>query len=241
MKSYLLLIVVSLLFCKASYSDSTNVFEKWNSLDKKISLNKIDKKSAIKLIRKYGKEVTDYYYSNNGKDISKDKWIFPLINYSKISFRNNGDDYNEKSYDYFDGNKSWNHPANDIMIADTNNDCLDDSTGKPVDVLSMSAGVVIATDTTWEPGSILRAGKFIRIYDITNKKILYYSHLKNVFKKPGDIVLPGDKIGEVGRTGRSAVLPANLTHLHIAMLYIDDGYPLPESPTEDLKRCYQKK
>lgn len=104
----------------------------------------------------------------------------------------------------------------------------------------MSSGVVMATDTVWEPGSILRAGKYIRIYDVTNKKILYYSHLNKVFKKPGDIINAGDKIGEVGRTGRQTILPANITHLHIALLYIDDGYPLPEQLIEDLKRTIRK-
>jgi murein DD-endopeptidase MepM/ murein hydrolase activator NlpD len=210
-------------------------------LDKNISIDNIDKEYAIHLLEKYENEVINYYYSNKGKSVNRNDWVFPLSNYSKITLRDNGKDYKDKHYDYFDGNKSWNHPANDIVIADSNKDFFDDSTGKPVDVVSMSSGVVIATDTTWEPGSILRAGKFIRIYDVTNKKILYYSHLNKVCKKPGDIINAGNKIGEVGRTGRSAILPGNYTHLHIAMLYIKDGYPLPEPLTEDLKRTKKKR
>lgn len=216
------------------YADSSSVFEKWNSLDKKIAIIQIEKENAIRLIKKYEKEVLNYFYENNGKEVKRENWIFPLINYSKILLRENGKDYNDIAYDYFDGNKSWNHPANDIIIADSNKDCLDDSTGKPVDVVSMSSGVVIATDTTWEPGSILRAGKYIRIYDVINKKLLYYSHLSTVCKKPGDIINAGDKIGEVGRTGRQAILQGNITHLHIALLYPEDGYPLPEPLIEDL-------
>jgi peptidoglycan LD-endopeptidase LytH len=223
-----------------SYSDSTGVFEKWNILDKKIAGGRIKKDFAIQKIRKYEIEVIKYYYSRKENEVKRSEWVFPLKNYSSVSFYKNGNDYNEKDYDYFDGNKSWNHPANDIIIADTNNDCLDDFTGKPVDVISMSGGVVIATDTMWEPGSILRAGKYIRIYDVTNKKILYYSHLNVVFKKPGDIINAGDKIGEVGRTGRSAILPDGQTHLHIAMLCIKDGYPLPEPLFEDIKRTMKK-
>lgn len=222
------------------YADSLNVFDKWNSLDKKITLNNIKKEYAIKLIQKYQKVAEYYFYKNSGKDVKRINWIFPLSNYSKIYFREGGKDYNENAYDYFDGNKSWNHPANDIMIADSNKDCLDDSTGRPVDVVSMSSGVVVATDTTWEPGSILRAGKYIRIYDVTNKKLLYYSHLNTVFKKPGDIINAGDKIGEVGRTGRQTVLPANITHLHIALLKIENGYPLPQPLIDDLKRFIKK-
>jgi peptidoglycan LD-endopeptidase LytH len=224
-----------------SYSDSTNVFEKWNSLDRNIALNSIRKEYAISLIQKFEKEVINYFYKNNGKEVLRMNWVFPLKNYSKIEFRENGKDYNDKDYDYFDGNKSWNHPANDIMIADSNKDCIDDITREPVDVVSMSSGVVVATDSTWEPGSILRAGKYIRIYDVTNKKFLYYSHLKSVFKKPGDIINAGDKIGEVGRTGRQTILPANITHLHIALLTLNDGYPLPQPLIEDLKRTEKRK
>lgn len=222
------------------YADSLSVFEKWNSLDKKIAVNNIEKENAIKLIQNYQKEAEYYFYKNGGKDVKRKNWIFPLINYSKIFLREKGEDYNDNVYDYFDGNKSWNHPANDIIIADSNKDCLDDSTGKPVDVISMSSGAVIATDTTWEPGSILRAGKYIRIYDVSNKKFLYYSHLNRVFKKPGDIIYAGDKIGEVGRTGRQTILPSNITHLHIALLKIEDGYPRPEPLTKDLKRAHNK-
>lgn len=240
MKTIFLFILFSFININFSYSDSTDVFEKWNSLDKKIALNNIGKEKAIRLIQKYEKEVINYFYSNNGINVIRKDWVFPLRNYSKIILRENGKDYNDNSYDYFDGNKSWNHPANDIAISDSNKDCLDDSTGKPVEVVSMSSGVVVSTDTSWEPGSILRAGKYIRIYDVTNKKFLYYSHLKTVYKKPGEIINAGDKIGEVGRTGRQAILPANITHLHIALLKIEDGYPLPEPLIQDLKRNYSK-
>jgi len=229
------------LFLNFSFADSINVCEKWNSLDKKITLNKITKDIAVILINKYETEVISYFYNQKGMDVNRNKWVFPLSNYSNIIFRNNGKDYNDNAYDFFDGNKSWNHPANDIIIADSNKDCLDDVTGKPVEVVSMSSGVVISTDTTWKPGSILRAGKFIRIYDVTNKNIFYYSHLKDVFKKPGDIVYAGDKIGEVGRTGRQTILPVNITHLHIALLYIKDGYPYPEPLIKALKRAEKYK
>jgi peptidoglycan LD-endopeptidase LytH len=241
LKTNFLFILFFLVIANPTYSDSISVFEKWNSLDKKIAINNIDKEYAIRLIKKYEEEVVNYFYINNGKEVKRKDWVFPLSNYSKIIFRDNGKDYRDDSYDYFDGNKSWNHPANDIIITDSNKDCLDDSTGKPVDVVSMSSGVVIATDSTWEPGSILRAGKYIRIYDVTNKKFLYYSHLKDVFKKPGDIINIGDKIGEVGRTGRQTILQANITHLHIALLYIDDGYPLPEPLTKDLMRTEKRR
>jgi peptidoglycan LD-endopeptidase LytH len=241
LKNILFLILFSLLFISCTFADSLNVFDKWNSLDKKIALNKIDKNIAIELLKKYETAVTKYFYENAGKEIKRENWIFPLKNYSSIKFFKNGKDYKDTYYDFFDGNKSWGHPASDIIIADTNKDCKDDVTGNPVDVVSISSGVVISTDTTWQTGSILRAGKFVRIYDVTNKKLLYYSHLKEVYKKPGDIVNPGDKIGEVGRTGRSAILNIGETHLHVALLYIEDGYPYPEPLIEDLRHSQKQK
>jgi peptidoglycan LD-endopeptidase LytH len=237
----LLLFIILILFSsQILLSDSLSVSEKWNNLDKKIASKSISKDAALNLIEKYVNESSSEYFRRGGRNIKFSDWVFPLKNFSNISYHKNGNDYNEKDYDYFDGNESWNHPANDICIADTNNDCLDDVTGYPVDVISMSGGIVIATDSTWEPGSILRAGKYIRIFDVTNINLFYYSHLKSVNKKPGDIIKPGDKIGEVGRTGRTMILSDGQTHLHIALLHISDSYPEPEPLINDLKRTEQK-
>jgi hypothetical protein len=219
-----------------AFSDSTDIFDRWNALDKKIASKKISKKKAAVLLEKYSAEVSLYYFKCAKNRTYEKEWVFPLKDYSSISYYKNGDDYNDSDYDYFDGNESWNHPANDICIADTNKDCLDDVTGNPVSVVSMSAGIVIATDSSWEPGSIFRAGKYIRIFDPSNYFLLYYSHLNSVYKKPGDIVKPGDKIGEVGRTGRSMVLSVGQTHLHIALLEIIDGCPEPRPLLDILKR-----
>ncbi len=236
MKYFFIIILIYSAVLNFAFADSLSVFDKWDLLDKKISLNKTDKNFAIQLLDKYEIESAKYFYSNKGKGVKREDWVFPLKNYSSFVFYKNGNDYNDDSYDYFDGNRSWNHPASDIFIVDTNKDCLDDITGKPVDVVSMSGGIVVATDTSWEMGSILRAGKYIRIYDVTNKKLFYYSHLNSVCKKPGDIIKAGDKIGEVGRTGRMAILPDGTTHLHIALLYMEDGYPMPEPLINDFKR-----
>jgi murein DD-endopeptidase MepM/ murein hydrolase activator NlpD len=113
-------------------------------------------------------------------------------------------------------------------------------TGEPVDVVSMSGGVVVATDTTWEIGSYLRGGKYVKIFDVMNLKLFYYSHLNVVTVKPGDVVKPGEKIAEVGRTGRSAILQPGRTHLHIALLSYEKGYPKPEKIFEEIKRVENK-
>jgi len=224
------------LSVEVALPDSSDVFDNWNILDKKIASKKIPKKEAVKLLQEYTSSAKNYYYKNGGTLVPVSNWTFPLSEFSSVSYHKNGNDYNEKNYDYFDGNESWNHPANDISIADTNNDCNDDITGKPVNVISMSGGIVVANDTTWEPGSILRAGKYVRVFDPFNNFLLYYSHLSSVNKKPGDIVKPGDKIGEVGRTGRSMILSDAQSHLHIALLKIENGYPVPEPLINELKR-----
>ncbi len=146
--------------------------------------------------------------------------MFPLKNFTLVYYRDYGNDYKVAGYDYFQGSNTKGHPAHDIMILDKNKDLLDDSTLKPVDVVSMSSGVVVATDTTWQIGSLLRGGKYVKVFDVTNNGIFYYSHLSVVNVKPGDIVNAGDKIGEVGRTGRKAILAPGKTHVHVAYLNI---------------------
>jgi murein DD-endopeptidase MepM/ murein hydrolase activator NlpD len=58
--------------------------------------------------------------------------------------------------------------------------------------------------------------------------------------KPGDIVNAGDKIGEVGRTGRKAILPGGKTHIHVAFLKSADGYPIPEDIIKELRSAEKR-
>lgn len=51
---------------------------------------------------------------------------------------------------------------------------------------------------------------------------------------------PGDKIGEVGRTGRKTILKEGKTHLHIQFLISDEGYPMPEDFINDLRSAEMK-
>jgi len=234
MKIYYIKIVAIIfltLFTKIllSQTDSSeNICDKWDRLDKQIINLTIDKDDAIELMEKYEKEVVKYFIDNNGRYVNRDEWVFPFKNFTSVTHRENGNDYRLSTYDYFQGTNTKGHPAHDIFILDDNKDLLDDSIGKPVDIVTMSSGVVVAVDTTWKPGSKLRGGKYVKIFDVTNMKIFYYSHISEVYVKPGDIVNAGDKIGEVGRTGRKTILPKGKTHLHIALLKSVKGYPKPE-------------
>jgi len=212
-----------------------NVSNLWDKLDKQIINGTIDDSDAEDLMEEYEPFIIKYFKEQNGKDVLKSEWAFPLNNYTSIYYRENGNDYRDENYDYFQGSDTRGHPAHDIMILDENKDLLDDSTLKPVDVVSMSSGVVVATDTTWEPGSLLRGGKYVKIFDVTNKGLFYYSHLSQVNVNPGDILNAGDKIGEVGRTGRKAILKPGKTHIHVAFLISEDGYPLPKEFINELR------
>lgn len=242
MRLFFLNVFVIIFLVNNSFSQSKldSICENWNALDKLILNQKIEKEDAINLLEKYENDIINNFKKNNRRDIKDGDWVFPLKNFSKIEHRENGNDFRDYKYDYFQGSNASSHPAHDIFIADTNKDCLNDVTGKTVDVVSMSGGIVVATDTTWEIGSYLRGGKYVKIFDVSNLKLFYYSHLNFVFVKPGDIVKPGYKIGEVGRTGRSAILQPGRTHLHIALLSYEHGYPKPEKIFDKIKNAEMK-
>lgn len=225
----------SVSFCQKK--NTSNVCEDWNKLDSLITNQIIDSEEAIDLMKEYEPIVKNYFRRMKGLMVRRSDWVFPLRNFTSIYYRDYGNDYIVKLYDYFQGSNSKGHPAHDIMILDLNKDLLDDSTLMPVDVVSMSSGVVVAADTTWKTGSQLRGGLYVKIFDVTNSGIFYYSHLSKVSVKPGEVVNPGDKIGEVGRTGRKAIMPQGKTHLHVAFFNSVDGYPQPVDIIVDLRNA----
>lgn len=214
--------------------------EKWNELDKKIVNADIDKDNAVELMQEYNDDLRIYYKTRVNILPTREEWVFPLKNFTSIHFRDYGNDYKVLGYDYFQGSNTKGHPAHDIMILDSNKDLMDDSTKAPVDVVSMSGGIVVATDTTWAAGSLLRGGRYVKIFDVVNDGLFYYSHLSEVNVRAGDVVSPGDKIGEVGRTGRKAILAPGRTHLHVGYLRFEDDYPVPEDIITDLRKSHKK-
>lgn len=236
-KSILLFTILSLVSVKSIHAQSLNIGDKWDVLDSLITNSAIDEDDAYEKMASYESSVKKYFKENNGSVVSRKDWVFPLKNFTSMYYRENGNDYREDKYDYFQGSNSKGHPAHDIMILDSNKDLIDDQTLKPVNVASMSSGVVVATDSSWSPGSQLRGGRYVKVYDVTNNGLFYYSHLSKVSVKPGDIVNAGDIIGEVGRTGRKAILSGGKTHVHVAYLRFEDGYPLPEDIINDIRRA----
>jgi len=75
-------------------------------------------------------------------------------------------------------------------------------------VLSISSGTVVALATDWVPGSILRGGRYVYVYDPMRSSLFYYAHLRSLHVELGDIVSPGQAIATVGRSGRNAIANA---------------------------------
>ncbi len=167
-----------------------------------------------------------------------DERRFPLEGYGAEAIGGaNGSGYRPEGYDWFDGRASKGHPAHDLFIHDRDQDSLDDRTRKPVRVLSMTAGVVVATAPEWDPRSGLRGGRYVYVYSPAQRGLFYYAHNGPLLVKPGDIVAAGTPIATVGRTGRNAAMKRSPTHLHVMFLALgDDGYPRPRDIYADLVR-----
>lgn len=208
----------------------------FNLLNSAIRDNKISRNAALEELRRLLPMIKDYYKTYGGLSAHRSEWRFPLKGYNLKATGNHGRDYVVSGYDYFSGNRHGGHPSLDLFIHDSNHDDLDDISGKPVQVLSIGSGIVVAVEKGWQPGSTLRGGNYIWIYDPTNELLLYYAHNRDILVSSGDILKPGDPVSTVGRTGLNAYKKRSPTHLHLTVLRLDNGYPKPENIFSELKR-----
>ena len=199
----------------------------FNDLDKKVRDGTISRSVARAELAALLPVLRDFYYGAGGRDFPPREWVFPVEGYTARAIGGRGRGYKAKGYDYFDGNRHKAHPSQDIFIRDRNRDEIDDVTRKTVRILSMTGGIVVARETSWEPTSKLRGGKYIWIYDPTDNALVYYAHNRELLVNPGDMVKPGDPIAIMGRTGLNAAKSRSPTHLHITYLKVKDGYPVP--------------
>ncbi len=100
---------------------------------------------------------------------------------------------------------------------------LDDRTGKPANILSVSKGIVVATEPSWDKTSNLRGGIYIVVYNPDDELLYYYAHNSKIVVKPGTIVKAGDKLAELGRSGLNAYKKRSPTHLHLMALKVRPG------------------
>ena len=210
-----------------------------NSLNNNVRDGKVSKADALVQLKLILPLINAYYFAQGGKVFTKKDWMFPLQRYNASNIGGtNGSGYVDDGYNYFDGNKHKGHPAHDIFINDSDQDCIDDRTKLPVNVISMTGGIVVAIETKWVPTSDQRGGNYIWIYDPNEDSFFYYAHNSQVLVKPGTIVKPGDVIAHVGRTGLNAFKKRSPTHLHLMQLTFDKNFiPLPVNPYKDLVKA----
>jgi murein DD-endopeptidase MepM/ murein hydrolase activator NlpD len=235
-------IFIFLIFIAATVSAQTQLktlAAEFDSVNTLVRDNKIGKEQALEQLQRILPALQTAYYSQKTDEAKSEKWIFPVEGYSSNAIGGTrGEGYVPSGYDYFDGNKHGGHPAHDIFIYDKNQDCKDDKTGKFVNVLSVTSGIVVALEKEWGSASSLRGGKYIWIYALEENALFYYAHNNEVLVNVGQIVNVGDTIATVGRTGLNAFKKRSPTHLHFMKLVLDkEFYPKPVNTYKELLKA----
>jgi len=213
----------------------------WNLLYAKIRDRLISKQAAQDKLRTLEASLK-LLYSRTTTLEQNDPLCFPLKGYGPSAIGGKeGSGYQISGYDFFDGNQHKGHPGHDIFIRDKNQDCLDDNTGKPVEVVSASPGIIVSVNDHWEPSSPIRGGNYIWIFEPPKSRYYYYAHLGEIFIKVGQLVSKGERLGTVGRTGLNAHPKRSPTHLHFTVHQSKDGYPRPINPFKELVKSGRNK
>lgn len=243
------LLIVSSVFCFQPESDTTfsfrehpRFFEKYKELLVNIRNHYVTPSEAEEEFKAFMHELRRKFPNTllPGEYIPL---VFPLAgsNVSAVGGRR-GNGYYVREFDLFDQSVSGSHPAHDIFIFDKDRDCIDDRRGEYVDVVSVGHGIVIAVEHHWKEGSLFRGGNYVWVYDLERGGLWYYAHNRISLVEAGQRVRPGDKLGEVGRTGFNAIQNRSDTHLHLMYLELDDDlYPHPVNYYEwlqDAKTIY---
>lgn len=169
-------------------------------------------------------------YPNHFPESEIGNIVFPLTGSNLNAVGGKGKGFYVRNFNLFDYSVNGSHPAHDIFIYDPNQDCIDDRKSSFVDIVSVGHGVVLATEKSWSDTSSYRGGNYVWVYDFERGGLWYYAHHRKVVVEPGDIVKPGDKLGEVGRTGFNAMHRRSDTHLHLMYLKLDDELsPVPQN------------
>ncbi|OOQ58687.1 M23 family metallopeptidase [Mucilaginibacter pedocola] len=242
---YTFLAVTLTLFSATAFAQAdTGMYKNFNTFNNEVLKGHIKKAEAQKTIAWFVKQVNADYTSHSSATPNT-QWVFPLQGYNyRAAGGTNGNGYFDKGFNYMDGNKHGAHPAHDIFISDNNQDCIDDKTRQPVNVLAITDGIVIACTNEWDAASDMRGGRYIWIYHPASGKqqgfFSYYAHNRAIFVQPGAYVKQGQKIAEVGRTGLNAYKKRSPTHLHFSTFKLVDNIPVPFNSFTQLKTALSK-
>ena len=235
-QSAALLVLIALMsWSKTEYpaEQLLNYCQQFNQIQIDVREQKVSPDSAARAFQEVMKNIRTTLTAFDSCDPrNQPKFVYPLRGYlPKYSIGGRGRGYRTTGFNLFDAEARGSHPAHDLFIKDGNQDNLDDHRGNPVDLLSFSPGLVVATDTTWQPESELRGGNYIWVYDPCLNGLFYYAHNSRVVVQPGQWVEAGQKLGEVGRTGYNAWKERSPTHVHMMYLKINNDYlPEPANP-----------
>ena len=223
------------------YSSHEDVASRWMPIMKSVREGNLDRNSAMDSMYRFTNHLWDVMEAKvkSGKirKYSDAEWVFPVKGYGPAAIGGrNGNGYVPGNFDFFDGS-TGGHPAQDIFIRDSDQDCVDDVSGDYVEIVSMSGGVVVETRKNWTTDMMdIKGGNIVYVYDNFSNGLFYYAHLKEVKVDVGDLVKPGTVLGILGRTGKNAYPKRSPTHLHLMYVRSFDGELRPENLYNDLTR-----
>jgi murein DD-endopeptidase MepM/ murein hydrolase activator NlpD len=230
----LLVVVLPLFFLSDFLCAQGDPASEWNFLYTKIRDRRISKEEARTKLSLLEAQLRNAF-SKQMEGAHDEGFAFPLEGHTARSIGGkDGSGYQIKGYDFFDGNDHKGHPGHDIFILDRNQDSVDDKTGKPVTVISVSSGTVVSMNTNWEPSSSIRGGNYIWVFNPASDRYFYYAHMEKIFVTVGQVISKGDRIGTVGRTGLNAYPKRSPTHLHFTVHQSAEGYPRPINVYKEL-------
>jgi murein DD-endopeptidase MepM/ murein hydrolase activator NlpD len=231
----ILLVLTFVFFCPAeSLRAQIEPAAQWHLLYTQIRDGLISKQEAQLRLKSLEVALKDFYLKHSNRK-EESSLRFPLEGYTRSAIGGKkGSGYQAQGYDFFDGDRHKGHPGHDIFIRDRDQDGSDDSTGKSVNVISASSGIIVSVNSNWEPSTPIRGGNYIWIYEPIKSRYYYYAHLKEIFVKIGQIVSRGERVGTVGRTGKNAYPKRSPTHLHFTVHRSTEGCPMPVDPYREL-------
>jgi hypothetical protein len=205
----------------------------WQRFERQVRDERISEEEGVKEIGRW-KAVLERAYPAGAFE---GPLFFPLRGYGPrhIGGRR-GEGYKPSRYRFLGPRRRIGHPAQDIFVYDGNQDSLDDRTGAPVEVVSLTEGIVASTFSGWtpaappEPQNGMRGGNYIWIYHPALRLFAYYAHLADVKPTPGERVAGGETIATLGRTGTNASRERSPTHLHLMLLKAGDMSPTDPYP-----------